>query len=233
MVEPRHSRVRRGLLLTGCAAMLAACGGTVTGQPVAVQQTAVTRHVDAQLATLLPDPGQFPPRYPAVVLPAEAAAQAAGDLDGVARGATVQPKDCTPPEQQYGPDHTAVAVGTDDAARATLTVELVRTRIPLSALGEQLRRCGEIRVTGAGPTTTVRTTLDPAPPVDADDTVALRRTVAPDVGGVGLTQTMRTLAAQIGDVRILVTYMTFGDGPADTAALDELFTTAVLKVRKA
>ncbi|WP_245673702.1 DUF5642 family protein [Nocardia lijiangensis] len=218
--------------LAACTLLLAGCGSTVTGHPVSVQQTTV-RHVSAVLNTLLPDPAQFPARYPAVVLPPEAAAQAAGDLNGVTRGATVRPDGCAPSEQQFGPDHTAIAVGTDEASRATLTVELTRTRQQLSTLREQVRRCGEIRVTRAGATTTVSTELDPPPPIDADDTLALRRTVAPDVGGPGLTQTMRTLIGQVGDVRIAVTYMTFSDAAPDTTALDELFTTSVRKVREA
>lgn len=219
------------LALAACAALLAGCGQTVTGEPVAVEQP--VRRVDAQLSALLPDPARFPAGYPAVVLPPEAAAQAAGDLNGVARGSSVRPQTCAPPEQRYGPDDTVIAVGTAERTRATLTVELTRTGDPLSALREQVRRCGELRVGRAGATATVTTTLDPSPPVDADDTLALRRTVAPDVGGAGLTQSMRTLAGQIGDVRITVTYMTFGDETPDTAALDELFTTAVGKVRAA
>ncbi|WP_431970861.1 DUF5642 family protein [Nocardia sp. bgisy134] len=215
-----------------CALVLAGCGSTVAGSPVAVGPTTV-RHIGAELTTMLPDPAQFPASYPAVVLPPEAAAQAAGDLNGVTRGATVRPDGCAPTEQQFGPDHTAIAVGTDEVSRGTLTVELTRTRQPLSTLRDQVRRCGEVRVSRAGATTTVSTELTPAPPIDADDTLALRRTVAPDVGGPGLTQNMRTLIGQVGDVRIAVTYMTFSEAVADSAALDELFTTSVRKVREA
>lgn len=230
---PRGRGRSSALALAACAAVLAGCGSTVNGAPAAVERATIGEHVDAQLLTLLPDPARFPHGYPAVVLPPEAAAQAAGDLDGVARGAAVDPADCAPPEQQYGPDHTAVAVGTSEESRATLTVELVRTATPLSELADRLRRCGEIRVTGAGPTTTVTTTLGPAPAVDADDSLSLHRVVAPDVGGVGLTQRMHTHTAQVGDVRVLVTYMIFGEGPQDDAALAELFAAAVSKVAAA
>lgn len=231
--RPRGRCLPSVLALAACVAMLTGCGSTIDGAPVTVEHATVGQRVDAPLIALLPDPAQFPDRYPAVVLPPDAAAQAAGDLDGVARGAQVDPADCAPPEQQYGPDHTAVAVGTSEENRATLTVELVRTRIPLSSLAEQLRRCGDIRVSGVGPTTTVTTTLATGPAVEADDSLSLRRVVAPDVGGVGLTQRMRTHVAQIDDVRVLVTYMIFGDGPQDDAALEELFATAVDKVATA
>ncbi|MFG1794726.1 DUF5642 family protein [Nocardia sp. NPDC049149] len=220
-------------LPVACAAVLAGCGSTVDGRPVAAEQTAVTREISAPLSTLLPEVSQFPARYPAVVLPPEAAAQAAGDLQGGAgRGAQVQPEMCRPPEQKFGADLTAIAVGTNDATRATITVELTRTRQPLGAWRTQLKQCGSVRVNRGGAATTVTTELDPPPPIDADDTLALRRTVTPDVGGAGLTQSMQTLAGQVDDVRITVTYMTFSGAKPDTAALDELFTKAVQRVKK-
>ncbi|MFE7800082.1 DUF5642 family protein [Nocardia sp. NPDC057440] len=234
--------MRRGQLesaVSGClpavagALLLAGCASTVTGHPVASTPTAVQRHIGAQLSALLPDPAQFPVRYPAVVLPPEAAAQAAGDLTGIGRGSTVRPEGCLPPEQRFGPDQTAIAVGTDNSGRATVTVELTRTDQPLAALRNQLKRCETLQVARAGATTTVTTRLQQPPPIDADDTLALRRTVAPEVGGAGLTQSMQTLTGQVGDVRITVTYMSFSDAKPDTAALDELFTTAVQRVRQA
>lgn len=204
----------------------------MTGHPVAAGPSAVIQHVAAQLSTLLPETTQFPARYEAVVLPPEAAAQASGDLTGVGRGSTVQPDGCAPPAQQFGPNQTAVAVGTDNETRATITVELTRTGQPLSALRDQLRRCQQMRVSRAGATTTVTTELQVPPPIDADDTLALHRTVVPQVSMPGLTQSMQTLTGQIGDVRIAVTYMSFSDAQPDTAALDELFTMAVGKVKK-
>ncbi|WP_223885510.1 DUF5642 family protein [Nocardia colli] len=215
-----------------CFALLAGCGSTVDGHPVAGEQTVVSRHVGAALPALLVEPGQFPARYAAVVLPAEAAAQAAGDLTGIGRGGRVQPERCVPPQQEFGADKTAIAVGTDDAARATITVELTRTAQPLAVLRSQLKQCGSVQVSRGAAMTTVTTELDPAPPIDADDTVAFRRTVQPDVGGAGLKQAMRTLAGQVGDVRITVTYMSFSGAEPDMTAMDQLFTTAVQRVQK-
>ncbi|WP_330256748.1 DUF5642 family protein [Nocardia sp. NBC_00565] len=217
--------------LAASAALLAGCASTVTGHPVGSGPQSGTQHVAAQLSTLLPDPPQFPARYEAVVLPPEAAAQAAGDLNGIVRGSTVQPDGCVPPAQQFGPNQTAVTVGTDNDTRATMTVELTRIEQPLSALREQLQRCRQVRVSRSGATTTVTTELQAPPPIDADDTLALRRTVAPQVSTPGLTQSMQTLTGQVGDVRITVTYMSFSDAQPDTAALDELFTTTVRKVK--
>ena len=42
---------------------------------------------------------------------------------------------------------------------------------------------------------------------------------------------MVTLIAQVGDVRVSATFMSFGDAKADTVALDEVFTAAVQKVQ--
>lgn len=214
------------------AILLAGCASTVPGRPVSSAPTAVTRHVSAELPTLLPDPGRFPAPYTAVILPQEAVAQAAGDLDGMGRGANVQPRRCVPPEQDFGPDRTAMAVGTDDATRATLTVELTRTGEPLAALRARLEQCGSVRVNRSGAATTVTSEPAAPPPIDADDALSLRRTVRPESGGARLTQSMRTHVAQTGDVRISVTYMSFDEGEPDIAALDALFATAVRKVRE-
>lgn len=157
------------------------------------------------------------------------AGQAARDLDGILPGAAVDPGDCQPSAPVSDP---AVAVGTDDSSRATMTVELVRTDQTLADLQKQVERCGSVRVTQSGTTATVTTEILPPPPLDADETVALRRTVRSEAGGPGLTRTMQTLLGQVGDVRINVTYMSYGDERPDGEALDALFTTAVSKVRK-
>ncbi|WP_110035714.1 hypothetical protein [Nocardia neocaledoniensis] len=209
---------------------LTGCGERISGTPVAQSVTAV-RHVDGALADLLPTPQRFPARYPAVVLPPQAAAAAAGDLDGVGAGATVDPANCTPPETDAEGEPASVAVGNDDTHRATLTVELARTTEQLARLRDRLAGCERIRVDRAGASATVTTAVDTVVPAGADDAISLRRTVTPDIGGAGLTQTMQTSVGQIGDVRITVTSMTFGAGEPDRAAVDELFATAVRGVR--
>ncbi|MDO3649025.1 sensor domain-containing protein [Nocardia mangyaensis] len=226
----------RGLVRRCCAAaaivsvaVLTGCGQAVSGTPVAESAMSV-RTVAGALADLLPTPQQFPDRYPAVVLPPQAASAAAGDLDGVGVGATVSPAACAPPEAEIGAEPAAVAVGSDDANRSTLTVELARSTEVLSSLRERLRGCERIRVARAGADSTVTTVLDEVVPPGADDAISLRRTVIPDVGGAGLTQTMQTSVGQIGDVRITVTSMTFGGGEPDTAAVAAMFETTVRAV---
>ncbi|MGX1805912.1 sensor domain-containing protein [Nocardia sp. NPDC055321] len=209
--------------------LVVACGTTVSGQPIAAEGPATAVRADSGLARLLPDPTSFPRRYEVVELPPGAADQAAHDLDGILPGANVDPGSCVPPVPVAGP---AVSVGTDDATRATLTVELVRVDQPLETLRDQLRRCGTVTVEHAGTTAAVTTELDPPPPLDADDTLALRRTVRSENGSSGLTRNMQTLLGQVGDVRINVTHMSYGDAEADAEALDSLFTAAVSKVRK-
>ena len=44
-------------------------------------------------------------------------------------------------------------------------------------------------------------------------------------------QTMLTLIAQVGDVRVATTLMTFGAATPSTAPLDQAFTAAVQKVK--
>ncbi|AYF79426.1 sensor domain-containing protein [Nocardia yunnanensis] len=209
--------------------LLAGCGDSVEGHPIAVRGP-VTPIVSAEggLAKLLPDPSQFPTRYTALVLPADTAKQAADDVNGYLPGAQVDPSGCVPATPTAGP---AVAVGTDDEARATLTVVLTRSDQPLSALRDQLGQCGTVRLGDSGLTSVVSTRLNPAPPANADDTLAFERTVAAPNDPTGSQRTMQTLIGQIGEVRITVSYMTSGSGK-DGEGLDTLFTTALRKVRK-
>ncbi|WP_458687882.1 sensor domain-containing protein [Nocardia tengchongensis] len=227
---PERSRRRTshtvGIVALG--GLLAACGTSVSGHPIAARNPAPVATVDKGLSALLPDPSQFPSRYTAIVLSPETAAQAANDLEGYLPGAQVDPSTCGPVAPTSGP---AVEVGTDDHGQATLTVVLTRSDKPLSALREQLQRCGTVRVGHTGVTSVVTTQLDPPPPVIADDSLALRRTVGAENNAPGLTRTMQTLVGQVGEVRVAVTYMTSGT-TSDAEALDTLFTAAVRKVRK-
>ncbi|MFE3544814.1 sensor domain-containing protein [Nocardia sp. NPDC059177] len=227
----RVARAAAACALVGAVAVLSGCGQRVDGTPVAESAMAV-QHVDGALADLLPAPGQFPARYPAVILPPAAAEAAAGDLDGIGAGATVRPIGCTPPEPEPGAEPAAVAVGTDDATRTSLTVELARTGESMARLRDRLGGCERIQVSRAGAESVVTTTVGAtAPAGGADDAVSLRRTVVPEVGGAELTQTMQTSVGQVGDVRITVTSMTFGAAAPDIAAVDELFATTVRAVR--
>ncbi|MFF0814037.1 sensor domain-containing protein [Rhodococcus sp. NPDC003318] len=195
-------------------------GGTIT--PIA-----------APLSSMLLAPEDFPAPYQAIVLPDQAVEQAAEDLDGIPSGAKVDPPGCKPPAQNFGPDGTALIVGTDNAARATISIELTRVDEPLSAREAEIAECLEVTTTKDGATATVTTTLLPAPPLNADDTMALRQTVSSGADGTAVTQSMLRLVAQVDDVRISATYMTFGDGKPDSATLDQLFTEAVQKVNAA
>jgi hypothetical protein len=183
------------------------------------------------LSKLLVDPSDFPARYEAIVLPAQAVAMAAPDLTGVSQGAVVDPADCAPPAQDFGPTGTVMAVGTDNASRSTISIELTKTDTPLDELAAQTERCGDVTVTDNGAESTVTTEITPAPPVRADDTLALRRTVRSGNDNEKVTQSMITLIGQVGDVRVSATFMSFGDAKADTVALDEVFTAAVQKVQ--
>ncbi|WP_024806065.1 DUF5642 family protein [Nocardia sp. BMG51109] len=227
----RRAAVRAlGALLV--AGLLAGCGSTVAGHPTAARQTAITRRIGVPLADLLPGPDRFPARYAAVVLSPEQARRAAADLAGVPPGAQADPAECVPPQRGFDTDRTAVVVGTDDGARATLTVELSRAEEPLARLREQLRGCELVRVQHGPVANAVVTQLDPPPSVDADDALALHRTVSGPVSGPGLTQSMHTELAQIGDVRINATYLSFDGRAPDGAALAGVFGAAVDNVRK-
>ncbi|MFZ2178505.1 MAG: DUF5642 family protein [Rhodococcus sp. (in: high G+C Gram-positive bacteria)] len=219
------------LSVFAAVSVLTGCSSTVSG--VAQPHTVVRAGSVSEkgLSKLLIEPSEFPAPYEAIVLPPQAVSMAAPDLTGVPQGAVVDPLECMPPAQDYGPTGTAMAVGTDNARRSTISVELMKTDAPLDELAAQTEECGEITVTASGAESTVTTEITPAPPIRADDSLALRRTVKSGKGGDKVTQSMLTLLAQVGDVRVSATHMSFGDAKADTAALDEVFTAAVLRVQ--
>ncbi|WP_430332181.1 sensor domain-containing protein [Rhodococcus sp. ACT016] len=218
-----------GSSLLGAATFVSGCSTSVTGS---AQSIGGSGDGSRPLAELLLDPAEFPANYPAVVLPPQAVSQAAPDLTGIAPGARVDPAGCKPPPQDYGPDGTAMVVGTDGTDRSTITVELVRVSTPLSEFGSEVVDCPEVTATRNGVNAVVRTTLTPPPRLDADETLALSRTVSSGQGDQAVTQTMITLVAQIDAVRVQATSMSFGD-ITNTAALAALFTSAVEKVRTA
>ncbi|WP_415975170.1 DUF5642 family protein [Rhodococcus sp. 077-4] len=215
------------------ALVLVGCSSTVTGTPEPSSGAATSSSPSGvDLNTLLIDPSIFPAPYDALVLPQQAISQAAPDLSGIPAGAEVSPAGCKPADQDFGPTGTAMIVGTDNDSRSTISIELTAVDEPLSARKQQLEQCGEVTATKSGATSTVTSTLTPAPPIDADDTLAVRQTVASGAGGDAVTQSMLTLMAQIDGVRVSATFMSFGQGTPDAMTLDELFTAAVQKVGK-
>lgn len=220
------------VLVSVAAALVTGCSDTVDGTPVAAGAAGSPRHVEADLSALLIDPAQFPKPYQALVLPAQAVSQAASDLGGIPAGAKVDPAGCVP-EQRDDAGEAAIAVGTDAQSRATISVALVRSTTSLDSQRSKFEQCKDVTATIDGATSTVHTELAPAPPIDADDTLATEQTVSSGSGGTTLKQSMLTLVAQVGDVRISATFMSFHDAKVDSAALDSVFTDAVAKVKRA
>ncbi|MFZ2527152.1 MAG: sensor domain-containing protein [Rhodococcus sp. (in: high G+C Gram-positive bacteria)] len=219
--------------------VVSACATTVSGVPTphgtAIDGLAAATTVtppSRPLAELLLPVEEFPEPYVAVVLPPQAVAQAAPDLTGIPVGAKVDPAGCLPPTQDYGPDGTAMAVGTDNDRRATISVELVSGAASLGDLRTRLADCPNVEASHRGATATVTTVPEsaPSPPAPGVDTLELSRTVRSGQGGDAVTQAMRTRIAQIGDLRVLVTYMSFGSGDPDLDALGIVYDAAVARI---
>jgi len=240
-----HSRGRfrraRSAVVAALPALLVvtACATTVPGAPLpqassvdGLAATAPASPSSRPPAELLLPPEEFPEPYVAVVLPPQAVAQAAPDLTGVPVGAKVNPPGCLPPVQDYGPDGTAMVVGTDNDRRATISVELVAGAAPLENLRTYLADCPEIETTHRGATATVTTVPESAPPSPTAgvDTLELSRTVRSGRGDDAVTQSMRTRIAQIGDLRLLVTYMSFGADDPDLDNLGIVYDAAVARI---
>jgi len=218
------------VLLVGCTRVIL---GTV--HPVAPD----AEPAPIRVADLLIEPGQFPARYPAVVLDATAVYRALQDVDGVAAASVVNPPRCAPPPR--APQDTAALQGIDSQDASSLIVTVTRPGAPLRARAEQLTACPSFTAVRGHDTSAVTVTVLPAPPVDAEDSYAVDQTVTAEPPG-SMRRTL-TLAAQIGDVRVSATWLHDGtpettpditpDTQApDTQALDTLFTDAVLKVRR-
>lgn len=254
----RVSAVRAGALVALAAAVLAGCGGsTVSGTPEAggpppsaapssapgssssttttpsssSSSTSASPDAAGSLSALLLDPSTFTAPYQAVVLPPQAVAQAAQDLDGIAADASVEPTGCKPEARSSDPDSTALLVATDPENRATISIELSRVDTTLEDRKALWEQCSEVEATSAGVTSLVTTDIVPPPPIGADDTLALRRTVTSGGQAGEVTQSMLSLLAQVDDVRVTATYMSFGELTPDSATLDRTFTAAVQKVK--
>ncbi|MBY6541034.1 sensor domain-containing protein [Rhodococcus sp. BP-349] len=247
--------MRAGALVALAAAVLAGCGGsTVSGTPEVggpppsaapssapgsssttpsstPSSTSASPDAAGSLSALLLDPSTFTAPYQAVVLPPQAVAQAAQDLDGIAADASVEPAGCKPEARSSDPDSTALLVATDPENRATISIELSRVDTTLEDRKALWEQCSEVEATSSGVTSLVTTDIVPPPPIGADDTLALRRTVTSGGQAGEVTQSMLSLLAQVDDVRVTATYMSFGELTPDSATLDRTFTAAVQKVK--
>ncbi len=182
------------------------------------------------LSDLLIEPQRFPAQYPAVVLDPMSVGQTIRDIDGVEARAVVTPPLCAPRPPGASPQDAVAVQGIDTATANSLTVALTRAATTLTARRDQLSACPSFTTTAGERSATVTATLLPVPPVDADDSLAVDQTMSTSSG-----ETLRslTLVAQVADVQVTAAWMTArADAPPDTAALDALFTDALLKVRR-
>jgi len=230
----RGSGIVAGCALVAAATLLAGCTNVIVGaaRPVLPGGDAST---PIPVADLLIEPTRFPEQYPAAVLDVMAVYRALQDIDGVAAGSVVTPPQCAPPP--LAAQDTAAMQGIDSQRASSLIVSVTRPATPLQGRAEQLTACSSFTAVRGGDTSTVTVTVLPAPPVNADDSYAVDQTVTSELSG-SMRRTL-TLAAQIGDVRLIATWLHEGapettpDVAPDTHALDTLFTDAVLKVRRA
>ena len=223
--------------LCGCAlimvvAVLVGCTRAILGTVSPVAPGAEPAPI--RLADLLIEPGEFPARYPAVVLDATAVYGAVQDVDGVAAASVVNPPQCAPPPR--APHDTAAVQGIDSQDASSLIVMVTRPATSLGDRAEQLMACPSFTAARGEDISEVTVAVLPAPPVNADDSYAVDQTVT--AGSSGSMHRTVTLAAQIGDMRVSATWLHQGTSEAtpdvapDTQALDTLFTDAVLKVRR-
>jgi len=226
------TRCLRGCALAMVVAVLVGCTRAIPGTVVPVAPGAEPAPI--RLADLLIEPGEFPARYPAVVLDATAVYGALQDVDGVAAASVVNPPQCAPPPR--APHDTAAVQGIDSQDASSLIVMVTRPATSLGDRAEQLIACPSFTAVRGEDMSEVTVAVLPAPPVNADDSYAVDQTVT--AGSSGSMRRTLTLAAQIGDIRVSATWLHEGTSEAapdvapDTQALDTVFTGAVLKVHR-
>ncbi len=215
----------------------AAAPTTTTATPTTPGTTAPTATPPGgggALGELLPPASAFPSGYTgdAAVLPHASAVQASEDLSGVRRGARTQPVRCAASAQPPGPDDLAVMSSTRSGGRSVVAVQLERVPSSLDDYRDTLEACTEVRSNLLGAESTVTRTMLDGPSVDdAGEVVAFGQSVASGQGDVTLEQRSTTLAAQEGDVRILVTGMDQHGEPLGPGELSGLLSAAVQAVR--
>lgn len=222
-----------GVLVRGCgvsAAVLLGCAALCGCVRVVDGTAAVDGGLDVVLAEVLVDPSRFPAPYRAAVLDPQGTADAIAAVEGQDAGATVEPAGCTPAPVGSGPGNAVAAQGVDPATGATLIVILTRTGATMADRQAQLERCAEVTAAAGAVITRVDTVLLPPPPADADAAMAseatIRRATEPPV------QVLR-LGAQIDDVRLTAAWLNHDPAtPSDSAALDAVFTDALLSVHR-
>jgi hypothetical protein len=235
MVSTRK-RCSASATVLGCAvvmtaALVSGCSRVVDGfVRSAPASTVVAATAPVPVADLLIEPAHFPAEYPAVVLAPTAVDPVLRDVDGVTAGGVVTPPSCAPPVPEQAPLYTAVVEGTDPKTAGSLIVSVTRSSFPLSTRKDQLTACPSFTAVVGGAASTVTVTLLAPPPVDADDSYAVDKTVVSD-GAESTTRTL-TLVAQIADVRVSATWLSKQDSSPDSEAVDTVFTDAVLKVRR-
>ena len=121
------TRCLRGCALAMVVAVLVGCTRAIPGTVVPVAPGAEPAPI--RLADLLIEPGEFPARYPAVVLDATAVYGALQDVDGVAAASVVNPPQCAPPPR--APHDTAAVQGIDSQDASSLIVTVTRPAAPL------------------------------------------------------------------------------------------------------
>lgn len=221
-------KCRPAVALVAAALLIGGCSAEISG---AAKPEAIIAVADVR--PLLLDTADFPPQYPAVVLPQQVASQAAEDMSGLPmRAEQIEPADCIPPTPPTAPDALAVAVGTNEEDRSTLTllVEDVGSA-SMSDLRDVTTRCTDVSARNRLAEISVHTEILQTPPEAKDAEIVWRRAVRSGTANSAMHETMVTMAAQVGEVRIFVTYLTFGIANPDFAAMGKLLTSQIQKIR--
>ncbi|MCE5290366.1 MAG: hypothetical protein LLG14_14160 [Nocardiaceae bacterium] len=228
MTESDMRKWRLAATAAAAALLVGGCSEGVVGTARPLPQI-----TPANVQTVLLDTSQFPNTYPAVVLPPQVAVQAAGDMSGLPDAAeNISPSDCRPDAPPSTVGALAVAVGTNESDRSTLTliVENVGSS-SIETLHRYVTHCADITAKNRAAEISVHTEVLPSPADLKPPSFVWRRVVRSGSAQASLHETMVTMAGQVGAIRVLVTYMTFGSPAPDLDAMKTVLNSQLSKIK--
>lgn len=237
--NPTRFRLTFGALAAGAAVVLAGCSSgsdDVANSPAGAPDVTETPAADVPVSELILSPDQLPGDYVVHEIPEEDQRETAAELDGLVRGAAVEPAACMRPE--ILPEDVAdvdfdMILGIDEATGGSVAEIVAVGERDLEAFEQSSTgECEEFTVVvteagAVGEATAVNTVLD-LPDVPADETYGIEQVVTADVDGTEIEVTMLVGWANVNGYYVTVTSTSMQE--PDAEIFDNVFRDAVDKV---
>lgn len=200
--------------------------------------TSVAPPSDGEYAPLLPTDTQLPSGYTTTRADAAELDGFLSVLDGDGATLRVQPPECASTNPFAAADQLALLEGTRDGGAMLVDVAVGARGAGLAAVEQTVADCPTVTVTTVGldgAESEVQATQEvlPAPPLDADATLAHRRSLPAEESSGAVAEQRLTLAAEVGDTVVLVSGSAADTSTLDTGVLDGLLRATLRNVAEA